>query len=48
MNFQTRIFVAVALCAAIFMIFGKLNPPPEPEDPTAAEATAGTGAGEGE
>jgi len=29
-NFQTRIFVAVALCAAIFMVFNLLNPTPEP------------------
>ena len=37
MNFQTRIFVAVALCAVIFMLFDFLNPKPPPE-----EATDGT------
>ncbi|MCH9684563.1 MAG: membrane protein insertase YidC [Deltaproteobacteria bacterium] len=32
MNFQTRIFVAVALCAVIYIVFGVLNPPPPPEE----------------
>lgn len=32
MNFQTRIFVAVALCAVIFMVANFLNPPPPPEE----------------
>lgn len=32
MSFQTRIFLAVALCAMIFIVFNALNPPPPPEE----------------
>ncbi|MEX1364597.1 MAG: membrane protein insertase YidC, partial [Nannocystaceae bacterium] len=32
MSFQTRIFVAVALCALIFIVFDFINPKPPPEE----------------
>lgn len=32
MNFQTRIFLAVALCALIFVVFDFLSPKPSPEE----------------
>ncbi len=48
MNFQTRIFVAVALCAVIFIAFDFLNPKPPPEELDAdAIAAADTNNGEG-
>ncbi len=44
MNFQTRIFVAVALCAVIFMVFDFINPPPPPvEEPEVATSAEGEG-----
>ncbi|MEM7155708.1 MAG: membrane protein insertase YidC [Myxococcota bacterium] len=39
MNFQTRIFVAVALCATIFIVFDFLNPRP-PLEETETDAAA--------
>lgn len=38
MNFQTRIFLAVALCALIFITFDLLSPKPSPEELAAREA----------
>lgn len=38
MNFQTRIFLAVALCALIFIAFDFLNPKPPPEELAAVPA----------
>ncbi len=42
MNFQTRIFVAVALCAVIFMVTDFLNPPPPPEEQVEGEVATQT------
>lgn len=47
MNFQTRIFVAVALCAVIFMVFNAINPPPEEAPPDAVADAEGKAGGEG-
>lgn len=38
MNFQTRIFLAVALCALIFVVFDFLSPKPSPEELEAQKA----------
>lgn len=40
MNFQTRIFLAVALCALIFAAFDFLSPKPSPEEVAAKKAAA--------
>lgn len=40
MNFQTRIFLAVALCAFIFVLFDFLSPKPSPEELAAKKAAA--------
>ena len=40
MNFQTRIFLAVALCAFIFVVFDFLSPKPSPEELAAKKAEA--------
>lgn len=38
MSFQTRIFLAVALCAAILLVFDLLSPKPTPEELEAQQA----------
>lgn len=40
MSFQTRIFLAVALCAGIFMLFSLFAPQPSPEELAAQKAAA--------
>lgn len=47
MNFQTRIFVAVALCAAIFIVFDFINPKPLPEETEADQAAQVEGSEDG-
>lgn len=47
MNFQTRIFVAVALCAVIFIVFDALNPKPPPEE-ASSDAVASAEGKEGQ
>lgn len=46
MNFQTRIIVAVALCALIFTVFDFLNPRPPPEEAQADAVAQGEDGGE--
>lgn len=50
MSFQSRIFVAVALCALIFIVFDFLNPTPPPEEveEQASEQVEGSEPAEGE
>ena len=48
MNFQTRIFVAVALCALIFIISDFLSPKPPPEELEGDQVTAADSDGEAE
>ncbi|MCX4244040.1 membrane protein insertase YidC [Paraliomyxa miuraensis] len=42
MSFQTRIFLAVALCAMIFIVFEGLNPPPPTEEVADGKAAVET------
>lgn len=51
MSFQTRIFVAVALCALIFIVFDFINPKPPPEEleeQTSAELEGSEAGADGE